>query len=209
MSSRDELIWFDVDVFADAIDSACDDTRGIIEKAIYSTMAKARRRARTMMSGLIREKWNIQKKHLDGKIRIKAGSRSKIYESFEMTVKGVSLSLSYFGAKQYSGRRVISRTVGRTNKYRSKFQGVQVTVLKGKRTRLTNAFIQAAGTGHMMVLRRTSKARYPIEEKAVISPASMFESHETADRFEEDMMEFIEKTFAHEVEWRLQQAWLA
>ena len=207
--NQEELIWFDVDVFQDAIDSACDEARDIVKKAIYSTMSKARRRAKTMMSGLIREKWNIKKKNLDSKLRIKAGSRDSHYESFEMTVKGMSLSLSYFGAKQYTANRVITTKKGWSNKRRSKFQGVEVTVLKGKKTRLTNAFMQSAGSGHMMVLRRTSKARYPIDEKAAISPASMFESHATADKFEEEMMEFIEKTFAHEVEWRMKQAGLA
>ena len=159
--ARDELIWFDVDVFQDALDAACDDAREIVKKAIFSTMSKARRHARSRMSGLIREKWNIKKKYLDDKLRIKAGSRDSYYESFEMTVKGMSLSLSYFGATQYSGSRKVTRSGSKTMKRRSKFQGVQVSVLRGKRTRLTNAFMQTASSGHTMVLRRKGKGRYP------------------------------------------------
>ena len=205
-----EMIWFDVDTFEEALANAVDDMDEIVKKAIYSTMAKVRRYARTLLSTEIRKKWNIKKGDLDKKIRIRAGSREgSHYASFEMTIKGISISLSYFGAKQYAGNQVITRTKTKTNKRQSKFQGVQVEVLKGRRVKLSGAFLQQASSGHMMVMRRKGKSRYPVRIKASISAASMFAEAATADAFEEGLMSFLERTFDHELSWRMQQAGLA
>ena len=135
-------------------------------------------------------------------------SRAGEYESFELTIKGISISLAYFGAKQYMGNKVISRTVGRANRRTSKFQGMQVEVIKGRRTRLAGAFMQAADSGHMMVMKRKGKGRYPVAIKASISVASMFNDGRIADRFEDGMMDYLERTFEHELAWRLSQAGL-
>jgi len=208
MAHSDELIWFDADVFEEALNGTCDETAKIIKQAIYSTMGKLRKRTRSKLSAEMRKKWNIKKKDLDGKIKVKAGQGGSSYESFEMVIKGASLSLSYFGAKQFSGNRVITRTSSRTNQRRSRFQGVQAEIIKGKKVRLTNAFMQASSSGHVMVLRRKGKGHYPIEAKAVISPASMFSDSEFYDRFTDQTMEDLEQLFNHELEWRLKQAGL-
>lgn len=206
MAKGNSTIWFDVDVFEDTLNAAVGEIQEIVKQAIYSTMGKLRKHARTKLSEIIREKWNIKKADLDKRIIVRAGDRGSRYESFELTIKGMSISLSYFAAKQYMGNKVITRTVGKVNRRTSKFQGVQVEVLKGRRTRMKSAFMQVADSGHMMVMRRTGKGRYPVALKAVISPASMFSEAETADRFEEDVMAFIERTFEHELDWRLKQA---
>jgi len=204
-----ELIWFDADVFSEALDAACDETRKIVEQAIRSTMAKLRKRTHSKLSFDIRQKWNIAKKDLDGKLKIKASKGGNTYETFEMTIKGTSLSLSYFGAKQFSGNRVTTRKKSVVNKRRSKFQGVEVKILKGKKKKqLTNAFIGASSSGHVMVLRRKGKGRYPIEAKAVISAASMFSDSEFYDRFTDQTMDDLEQLFSHELEWRLGNAGL-
>jgi len=206
---NDRMIWFDIDVFQDALDSVLDSSEKIIGKAIYSTMKRARRHAMTRLSTEIRSKWNISKKELDKRIRVKVSSRGERYESFEMIIKGASISLAHYtGTKQYAGNKVINKTVGRQNKRTSKFQGVQVELIKGRKVRLSGAFIQAASSGHMMVMRRKGKGRYPLQVKATISPASMFSESTTADRFEEGLLDFIERTFEHELNWRLQQAGL-
>lgn len=203
MKRGNSIIWFDADIFKDTLDAALEEDKRAVKSAIYSTMAKVRSHSVTKLSSLIREKWNIAKSDLDKKIIIRVGSRGNGYESFEMIIKGISASLSYFSAKQFMGNRVITRKVGKVNKRVSRFQGVEVQVIKGRRTRLAHAFMQASASGHMMVLTRKGKSRYPIEAKAVISPASMFSQASTADEFEEDVMDFLEKTFAHELEWRL------
>lgn len=203
------MIRFDVDLFEDTLAAATGEVEKIVKSAIYSTVGKLRKHAASKLSTLIREKWNIKKADLDRKIIIHVGDRGARYETFEMTIKGVSISLSYFGAKQYRGKDVVTRKGTSTRKRSAAVQGVQVEVLKGRRTMLKSAFMQTASNGHMMVLRRKGKGRYPIDMKSVISIASMFGDAVTADRFEEDVMSFIESTFEHEMEWRLEQAGLA
>ncbi|MHB1051373.1 MAG: phage tail protein [Bacteroidota bacterium] len=203
------MIRFDVDLFEDTLAAATGEMEKVVKLAIYSTVGKLRTHAASKLSELIREKWNIKKADLDRKIIIHVGDRGSRYETFEMTIKGVSISLSYFSAKQYRGKDVITRKGTTTRKRSATVQGVQVEVFKGRRTMLKSAFIQTAANGHMMVLRRKGKGRYPIDMKSVISIASMFGDATTADKFEEDVMAFIERTFAHELDWRMQQAGLA
>jgi len=206
MGSNSEFIYFDADVFREALDSVCDDQVDLVKKAIYSTMGKVRQRARTMLSEEIRKKWNIKKKDLDKRLKIKAGERGTGYETFELTIGGVSISLAYFGARQYAGNRVITRTLGRVNKRTSKFQGVQVEVIKGRRTQLSGAFIQAASSGHIMVMKRKGKDRYPVAIKAVISAATMFSDQQLYDRFTDQLMADLERIFSHELEYRFTKA---
>lgn len=208
MATDSQLIWFDVDVFKDALDAAIGEAEKAVKLAIRSTMSRTRGHAGSSLSTLIREKWNLKKADLDKKIQIKASSRAGEYESFELTIKGISISLAYFGAKQYMGNKVITRTVGRANRRTSKFQGMQVEVIKGRRTRLAGAFMQAADSGHMMVMKRKGKGRYPVAIKASISVASMFNDGRIADRFEDGLMDYLERTFEHELAWRLSQAGL-
>jgi Prophage minor tail protein Z (GPZ) len=212
MSRGDELISFDADIFQDTLDACCDDMEGLIKQAIYSTISKLRKRAKTELSAEIREKgkkrWNIQKKDLDKHLSTRIGERGQAYDSFELIIKGRSISLSYFaGTKQYMGNRVQTRTKGQVNKRRSKFQGVEVQVLKGKKKdmgrKLSGAFMQASRNGHVMVMRRKGKGRYPLEIKAVISPASMFSDPETYDRFTDQMMVDLEQLFSHELDYRM------
>lgn len=207
--ASDSLITYDVEAFIQAFDGATVEIAKLIQKAIRSTMAKTRRKAVTMLSDLIREKWNIKKKDLDKRIRVRIGDRGQDYDAFELTIKGTSVSLAYFGATQYTGNRVQTRTTGRVRKTRSRFQGVQVEVVKGRKTRLAGAFMQAVGSGHIMVARRKGLGRYPLAVKASISPASMFEQEQVQDKFDTELIDYIEKTFAHELDWRLRQAGLA
>lgn len=200
-----EVIWFDIDAFSGALESALDGTQREVKAAIRSTMARTRRHATTLISSMIREKWNIKKKDLDKRIAVKVGSRGTEYDSFEMVIKGTSVSLAYFGATQYAGNRVQTRRVGRIRKTRSAFQGVQVEVLKGRKTKLAGAFMQAADSGHTMVMKRKGKGRYPLAIKASISPASMFEDAGTADKFEEAIFDFIEREFDRQLAWRLER----
>jgi hypothetical protein len=206
--SERELIYFQADAFDQALDAATDETIKIIQQAIRATVTRVRRHAVTWLSSEIRKEWNIKKKDLDKRISVRIGNRGVEYEAFEMTIKGTAISLSYFGARQFSGARVQTRSKGYVRSRASRFQGVQVEVKKGRKTKLPNAFMQAAPSGHVMVLRRTGKGRYPIDMKAVISPASMFEQDDLYDRFTDAVMDRLEREFEGQLRWRLDRAGL-
>ena len=204
--SANDLISFDVDIFRSALDSASLETEKIVKQAIYSTMSKVRKHAASKFSSLVRETWNIRKTDLDARFNVKAGNRGDHYDSFEMTIKGKSVSLAHFGAIQYAGSRKITERKGMTMRRRSKFQGVQVEVLKGRRVQLKGAWLQAIPNWGVVVRQRRNKDRLSAEIKAIISPASMFNDASIADRFEEDVIAFLERTFEHELTYRLTQA---
>ena len=205
MSSKD-LVYFDVDVFRSALDSATADMQKVVKQAIYSTMSKVRRHAASKFSSMVRETWNIRKTDLDARFSVKAGNRGESYDAFEMTIKGKSVSLAHFGAIQYAGARKITERKGMTMLRRSKFQGVQVEVIKGRRVQLKGAWLQAIPNWGVVVRQRKNKNRLSAEIKAIISPASMYGNAGFADRFEEDIIDFLERTFEHELQWRLKQS---
>lgn len=210
MANNERLFDFDAEFFGGALDSQIEEIRVAAHKAIGTSIRKAKAKAVTIISDEIRnnQKWNISKRDLDRRLQIKSGSRSDYTDHFELIIKGTALSLSYFGAKQFTGNKVITRKKGWANKRQSKFQGVQVEIKKGKKTRLSQAFMQAASSGHVMVLHRKGKNRYPIGLKKVISPASIFSSEDTEDNFSAQIDEFMAKTFEHELEYQLQKAGL-
>lgn len=203
--SNDRLMYFDIDVFNEALTSAVGDMEKAVKTSIRRTVTKTRRYATTLLSTMIREKWNIRKADLDKRIRVSIGNRGVEYDTFELTIKGTSVSLAYFGAVHYMGNRVQTRRSGKVLKRASKFQGVQVEVIKGRRVGLPGTFMKASKTGHLMVMRRKGKERFPVEFKAVITTASIFDQHETDDRFTDAVLAYIERTFAHELDFAITQ----
>lgn len=203
-----KVINFDVDAFGNALDSAIGDAEKAVKRAIYSTMGKTRRHAVSLLSSIVREKWNIKKKDLDDRIRVWASETASGYGSFEMTVKGKSISLAYFGAIERKGNIQQTRTVGKKMKRISGQQGVSVEVIKGRRITLSRAWFQVVPGWGVAIRRRKGKERTPAMIQAVISPASFFNDAVLADKFEDGMIVFIERTFRHELEWRLRQAGL-
>jgi hypothetical protein len=228
MSRKDQLIWFDVDVFQDALDVAIGEAVKATRAAIFSTMAKTRKHSKTQLSTIIREKWNIKKKNLDQRIGLKIGSRGgDYYESFEIIISGKSISIAYFsGTRQATDRLVVSQSrhgyTSKRGKNKTRNQGVQVELIKGRKRIFPRAWLHFASGGHVALFQRSGKGtnmtrikyhegrkkKEPVVSKAVISPASMLEDAVTADRFEEDIIDYLERTFAHELEWRLKQAGL-
>ena len=123
-----------------------------------------------------------------------------------MVIKGKSISLAYFGAVQNKGNIKQTRTVGRKMKRTSKSQGVSVEVIKGKRITLSRAWFQVVPGWGVAIRRRKGSARQPASIQAVISAASFLNDDLLADRFEDGILNYIERTFEHELQWRLQQA---
>lgn len=207
-SGEYNLIKFDVDAFRDALASATADTEQAVKRAIYSTMAKTRRHAMTLLSTIVREKWNIKKKDLDDRIRVWAGERGRGYESFEMIIKGKSVSLAHFGAVQVKGNvKSTTRKSTRMKRVRGQ-QGVSVEIIKGQRTQLSRSWFTVVPGFGVAIMRRKGDDRYPITVSAVISPASFLGDAEMADRFTDGIMAYLERTFEHELRWRLSQAGL-
>lgn len=204
-----KIVSFDVDVFREALDSTIGNANEAVKKAIYSTMSKTRKHAVTSLSTIVREKWNIRKKDLDDRIRVWAGERDRGYESFEMTVKGKSVSLAHFGAIERKGNIQQTIKTGRRMKRIRGDQGVSVEVYRGKRFTLASAWFQVVPGWGITVRRRKSNDRDSATIQAVISPASFLNDAELADRFENGVIDFIERTFYHELEWRLSQIGLA
>jgi hypothetical protein len=104
----------------------------------------------------------------------------------EVSFSGRSFSLSYFDARQIAVNRIISR---RGQSLRSQiaphsitFRGVVVEVKAGQVTQLKSAFLARMPSGHIGVMERKGRKRYPIREKKVISLASMIQGGNIAPK---------------------------
>lgn len=154
----------------------------VAKKAAKAAMDRTAQSGKTTASEEIRAVWNVKKSDLDPRIKIYPPRMNDLKAVIE--ISGKPMSLSYFGAKQIFGGTVRSR-VGKnlkdgkvTRKMRSVGplpQGVVVQIMKGKDTVLMrSAFMsKMPKSGHIGVYRRTGKDRLPIDEKNVISIASM------------------------------------
>jgi hypothetical protein len=187
--------------FEKAMKAATDETKGAVKAAIRSTLNKVIKTARSMTSGEIRKIYGVSKKTLDERLAV-VTARAGIAEA-GLTIGGKSVSLSYFNAKQFAGSTVITRKGATKRKRISKFQGVEVEVIKGKRTRLKNAFMQRFKSGHLGILTRVGKKRYPVRVKSSISIASMFEKAAINDAVIAKVDVELEKQFWHELEYYL------
>jgi hypothetical protein len=188
--------------FAEAIASATDETIDDVRKAMASTMNKVLKSVRTMVSSEIRKRYNVPKAILDARLDLFEGRVNKDLQAV-LTVGGKSVSLSYFGAKQFEGNQVKTRTKSTVKKSFTKTPGVQVEVIKGRRTVLKSAWLATFRSGHIGILTRRGKDRYPISVKSAISIASMFEQVEVNDAVVAKIDADLEATFFHEMEFYL------
>jgi hypothetical protein len=147
-----------------------------VQLAARATLNRAVTSARVVASEEIRKVYNLKASDLTPRLKVKPARLDNMTAILEIT--GKPMSLSYFGAKQYTAQgRMITRTVGKQMKRVSKSKmGVSVQVFNGKTTRLPNAFIATMKSGHVGVMRRLGKARKPIYEKNVITIPSMVEN---------------------------------
>lgn len=148
----------------------------IVEKAARQSLSRVGASGVTAFSKEIRSIYNVKKRDLDERIWLdppRSGLRAII------NIGGYSLSLSYFGAKQFYGNTVTTRTkTGLVRKKARKLTGprpagVQVEVLKGYPVLLQHVFLSKMKSGHIGVFRRIGKGRLPIDEKSVVTFASM------------------------------------
>jgi hypothetical protein len=181
----------------------------VVQQAVRTTLKRTADSGRTTASEEIRKHYNVKKSDLDPRIKVtppRADNMTAI-----IGISGRGMSLSYFGARQITGSRVLSRkgkSIGSskvTRKMKASGpvpQGVLVQVLKGKNTPLLRrAFLAKMKSGHIGVFRRLDKKRLPIEEKNVISIPSMAENANVMPRVLRKIQEKWDKEFPHQLKF--------
>jgi len=187
--------------FAEAMGQATEETIGDIRKAMVSAMNKVLKSVKTLVSSEIRKRYNVPKAVLDARLDLFEGRVKDLQAT--LTIGGQSVSLSYFGAKQTNRNKVITRKGVTTRKRSAAFQGVETEVIKGRRTQLKSAFMQTFWSGHVGILIRTGKDRYPIRVKSAISIASMFDQVDVNAAIVAKIDADLDRTFMHELEFYL------
>jgi hypothetical protein len=179
-----------------------------VRKAAVSALKKVTASAVTLISSEIRERYNIKKSDLDPRIKTQLPTGDDDLIAV-ITLSGKPLPLAFFNPKQFAVNRVITRTKAGlktvTRKRAAKFQGVEVEVLKGKRTQMKSAFLMNMRIGRVGagVMRRLGKTRLPTREKDVISIASMSQNTDVSSRIEQKVKDQWNTVFPHELEYQL------
>jgi len=189
-----------------------------VTRAANSTLKKVAAAGKTVASEEIRNRYNIKKSDLDPRLEVSPPRANNL--TAEITISGKGTSLSYFSAKQTVRNRVITRgkTDGKaslktsTRKRSAEFQGVTVEVEKGKRTQLKGAFLARMISGHVGVMRRVTgkwmkknERKQAIEEKQVISIASMVQNGQVEPKVIKRIEQAWETTFPHELEFQVRK----
>lgn len=176
-----------------------------VKKAAASALKKVAQQARTEASSAIRERFNIKKGDVDKKIEVKEGRQDRNNLTATLYITGKGISLTYFGAKERRGPKVISRKGIKVLKRQPKgAQGVQVKIMKdGKITTLPHAFIATMKSGHVGVFIRKGKGRTPIIEKRLVSIPTLFKQKTVMERVEQRINEQWPKVFQQEMNYQL------
>ena len=194
-------ITFTCQGFTEAFDAALQEDVQAVRRAARSAINKVSRSVKSMTSAEIRKLYNVPKSVLDDRMSMIEAKVNELVAT--LTVGGKSVSLSYFGARQFAGAKVITRKGVTARKRVSKFQGVSVEVERGKRTQLKSAFMQRFKSGHVGILRRVGKGRYPVAVKSAISLASMFDKVDVRAEVVRKVEADLERVFWHELEFYL------
>lgn len=155
-----------------------------VQLALRASINRAVQSGKSIASEEIRKVYNVKAGDLNPRLKTYLAAINRLSATLEIT--GRPMSLSYFGAKQITGGRAVSRgkdggLVSKRNAAMRRFgpvqQGVMVQVLKGKPATLRHAFMaRMKKSGHVGVFRRMGRASLPIDEKNVITIPSMVEN---------------------------------
>lgn len=196
---------------------AMDSIRETLNPAIYqaafvSALNKTTDRGVTAATKTVTETYNIKRRDLwstsTGRSRIKIYPARRGSLEVAVVLAGRSISLSYFGAVQRVGNRVITRQGTKTLKRtpRNAPAGVTVEVHRGKRTILPKAFIstvQAGRTGtHVGVWMRRTSARDSLIDKRIPTVATLFTGVRASETFRKAVDMHFFKIFNHELNFR-------
>jgi Prophage minor tail protein Z (GPZ) len=180
---------------------------GIVKKAARSALNKVGPSARQTAMDQIRKIWSIP----EAVLRERMGYVLSRIDNLEVviTFSGESIPLIYFNVQQFRGVNVTKLTkkgafkTSRSRLVGPRFNGVQLSIIKGENSYLPHAFLARMESGHVGVFVRKGRKRYPIRHKAVISAASMLEQERvqqpTIERIEDRLM----IVFPHELEFYL------
>jgi hypothetical protein len=186
-----------------------------VRKAAASALRKVAASAVSTASSEIRNVYNIKKSDLDPRMTVDRVSEQNLAATIRISGQGVSLS--YFGAKQFVVNKTITRTskggeaglLIKTRKKSHTFQGVEVEVLKGRKTQLKSAFMAQMRSGHIGIMQRYKNIqmkkgkRKAIFEKALVSVATMIQGKHTRDAILRKVDEQWGKTFQSELNYQL------
>lgn len=186
----------------------------IVKKATKAALDRTAQSGKVEASEEIRKVWNVKKSDLDPRIRLTPARMGDL--SAQIIISGKPMSFSYFGARQIMGMAVRSRSGKniKTGKLTRGMraagpvpQGVLVQILKGKETALLrSAFMsKIMKSGHIGVFRRQGRARLPIEEKNVVSIATMANRPEVMDSIVRRIQERWLTEFPHQLDYYLGQ----
>ena len=184
----------------------------VANRAVNSALKKIAAQAKTEASGVIRERYAIKKADLDRKIAVRPPIRTGEM-TVELSLTSRPISLSYFGAQQVMGNRVLSRKgkalVSKTLKRASSLPaGVRYQILKsgGKQFR-KNAMMARMKSGHIGVFRFTGKPmasnpkRKAIAEVAMVTPSTLFGSKRTVDAINRLVQAKFNGILRHELDY--------
>lgn len=159
-------------------------------KAISSAMNKTIVTAKKEMSTKTRDYYNIKKRDLDSKIKVKKATRGNM-ESI-LTITSSPIGLIHFGASSTTAFDKGSKRYFKTS----------AKVLKsGRKKVMKGTFIAKAKTSNSwQVFERTGSSQYPLRKRSVITPTAMVDRHGDAAFFEVINRDF-NKNFQHEFEY--------
>lgn len=190
----------------------------VVRQAARSAIDRAVESGKSAASEEIRKVWNVQKSDLDNRIKISPPRIDDL--TAVLSIYGKGMSLSYFGARQITGGTVRSRLGQqiRSEKLSRKLlafvpmpKGVIVEVIKGRpATLIRNAFLAKVSAGksgsHIGVYHRLTKNRLPIEEKKVISVATMANRPEVMQAIVTRISDRWMKEFPHQLQYFMSKA---
>jgi hypothetical protein len=186
-----------------------------VNAAMRATLQRVARSAISTASTEIRSIYNIKKSDLDPRMNLTIQGT----DNATITISGRGVSLSYFGAKQFSVNKTITRTTkggksslaSKTRKKSHVFQGVEVEVIKGRKTQLRSAFLAQMKSGHIGVMHRWAngklmkgKKKSAIGEKGVVSLVTMISNAKVQPmilaKIQDDWTKVFQQQLAYQIE---------
>lgn len=214
--------------FAEALSTATEETIGDVKAAIRSALDKMISQVKTLVSGEIRQTYNVPAAILNDRLRV-FSARIQNLEA-ELIIGGRSIPLSYFGMKAVEGNMRKSVSIKSTPRgprgklnttVKRSFAESKITVevVKGRRTTLAkSAFVAVMKSGHIGVMHRgpgviksrsaskSVKHKQAIYENSVVSIATMFTQVGVNDAVVAKIDAELERLFWHELEFFTERA---
>lgn len=172
----------------------------IVSKAVNSAISKTAKKARTLVSKKIRQKYNVKANKINAALKVlKTPPYRDLISERVLSYTGKRISLINFGAKRV-------RVKG------TKRKGVSVLVKKGGGRKIIKgknkygAFIAEGKNNNVHVFMRESSLRFPVEKRDGPSIPGMISATETKNEIDEFVGVEMQKQFDHELRYFLTKA---